>query len=63
VIVAAIRMAGIDTGYQVGHLVLGSLVSIICIAVSLILLTVIVVAPDDEALWAPLLRWYRRAAS
>ena len=63
VIVAAIRVAGIGTGYQVGHLVLGSLVSIICIAVSLILLTVIVVAPDDEALWAPLLRWYRRAAS
>jgi hypothetical protein len=63
VIVAAIRMAGIDTGYQVGHPALGSLVSIICIAVSLILLTVIVVAPDDEALWAPLLRWYRRADS
>ncbi len=62
VIVLAIRMAGIGTGYQVGHLVLGSLVSIICIAVSLILLTVIIAAPDDETLWALLLRWYRRAA-
>jgi hypothetical protein len=47
----------------VGQLVLGSLISIVCIAMSLTLLTVIVVAPDDEALWAPLLRWYRRAAS
>lgn len=63
VIVLAIRVAGIGTGYQVGHLVLGSLVSIVCIAMSLTLLTVIIVAPDNEALWAPLLRWYRRAAS
>jgi exosortase/archaeosortase family protein len=63
VIVLAIRVAGIGNGYQVGHLVLGSLISIICIAMSLTLLTVIIVAPDDEALWAPLLRWYRRAAS
>ena len=63
VIVLAIRMAGIGTGYQVGHLVLGSLVSIVCIGMSLTLLTVIIVAPDHEALWAPLLRWYRRAAS
>ena len=63
VIVLAIRVAGIGNGYQVGHLVLGSLISIICIAMSLTLLTVIIVAPDDETLWAPLLRWYRRAAS
>jgi exosortase/archaeosortase len=63
VIVLAIRVAGIGTGYQVGHLVLGSLVSIVCIAMSLTLLTVIIVAPDNEALWAPVLRWYRRAAS
>jgi hypothetical protein len=56
-------MGGIGTGYQMGHLVLGSLVSIVCIAISLTLLTVIIVAPDNEALWTPLLRWYRRAAS
>jgi exosortase/archaeosortase family protein len=63
VIALAIRMAGIGTGYQVGHLVLGSLISIICIAVSLTLLTLIITARDGEALWAPVLRWYRRAAS
>lgn len=63
VIALAIRMAGIGTGYQVGHLVLGSLISIICIAVSLTVLTVIITARDGEALWAPVLRWYRRAAS
>ncbi len=63
VIAMAIRLAGIGTGYQVGHLVLGSLISIVCIAVSLALLTLIITAPDGEALWAPLLRWYRRAAS
>ena len=40
VIALAIRMAGIGTGYQVGHMVLGSLISITCIAVSLSLLTV-----------------------
>jgi exosortase/archaeosortase family protein len=63
VIALAIRVAGIGTGYQVGHLVLGSLISIICIAVSLALLTVIITARDGEALWAPVTRWYRKAAS
>ena len=63
VIALAIRVAGIGTGYQVGHLVLGSLISIICIAVSLSLLTLIITARDGEALWAPVLRWYRRATS
>jgi exosortase/archaeosortase family protein len=63
VIALAIRVAGIGTGYQVGHLVLGSLISIICIAVSLTLLTVIITARDGEALWAPVTRWYRKAAS
>jgi exosortase/archaeosortase family protein len=63
VIALAIRVAGIGPGYQVGHLVLGSLISIICIAVSLALLTVIITAPDGQALGASLLRWYRRAAS
>ncbi len=63
VIALAIRVAGIGTGYQVGHLVLGSVISIVCIAVSLVLLTLIITAHDGEALWAPVLRWYRRAAS
>ena len=63
VIALAIRVAGIGTGYQVGHLVLGSLISIICIALSLSLLTLIITARDGEALWAPALRWYRRATS
>ena len=63
VIALAIRVAGIGTGYQVGHLVLGSLISIICIALSLSLLTLIITARDGEALWAPVLRWYRRATS
>ena len=63
VIAMAIRLAGIGTGYQVGHLVLGSLISIVCIAVSLALLTLIITAHDGEALWAPLIRWHRRAAS
>ncbi len=63
VIALAIRVAGIGTGYQVGHLVLGSLISIVCIAVSLVLLTLIITAHHGEALWAPVLRWYRRAAS
>jgi exosortase/archaeosortase family protein len=44
VIALAIRVGGIGTGYQIGHLVLGSIVSIICIAISLALLTTIVVS-------------------
>jgi hypothetical protein len=31
--------------------------------VSLTLLTVIITAREGEALWAPVLRWYRKAAS
>jgi hypothetical protein len=62
VIALAIRVAGIGTGYQVGHLVLGSLISIFCIAVSLGLLTAIITARDGESLLAPVLRWHRRAA-
>jgi exosortase/archaeosortase family protein len=63
VIALAIRVARISTGYQVGHLIAGSLISIICIALSLSLLTVIITARDGEALWTPVLRWYRRATS
>jgi exosortase/archaeosortase len=42
VIAMSIKVAGVGTGYQIGHLVLGSIVSVICIAISLALLTVIV---------------------
>jgi exosortase/archaeosortase family protein len=37
-----IHLYGIGTGYQLGHLVLGSLVSIVCIATSMVALTLIV---------------------
>jgi exosortase/archaeosortase family protein len=37
-----IRLYGIGTGYQLGHLVLGSLLSIVCIATSMVALTLIV---------------------
>jgi exosortase/archaeosortase family protein len=42
-IALAIRVGGVEAGYQIGHLVLGSIVSIICIAISLVLLTAILV--------------------
>jgi exosortase/archaeosortase family protein len=41
VIALVIRVDGIGAGYQVGQLVLGSLISVVCIALSLALLTVI----------------------
>ncbi len=41
VIALVIRMDGIGTGYQVGQLVLGTLISIVCIALSLGLLMLI----------------------
>jgi hypothetical protein len=37
-----VRLYGIGTGYQVGHLVLGSLLSMVCIATSMVVLTLIV---------------------
>jgi exosortase/archaeosortase family protein len=43
VIAAAVRFGGLGTGYQLGHLVLGSIISIICIGIGLTLLTVILV--------------------
>lgn len=42
VIAVAVRLAGVSTGYQIGHLILGSIVSIIGIALALILLVAIV---------------------
>ena len=63
VIAAAIRVAGIGTGYQIGHLVLGSIVSFICIATSLVLLTVIVVSRPGVSMADILLRRNRKAVS
>jgi exosortase/archaeosortase family protein len=37
-----IHLYGISTGYQIGHLLLGSLLSIVCIAISMVSLTLIV---------------------
>ncbi len=62
VIAMAIRLAGIGTGYQVGHLVLGSLISVVCIALGLALLTLILISRDGERLLAAAVRWHRRAA-
>ena len=42
VIAVAVRLDGVGTGYQIGHLILGSIVSIIGIALALILLVAIV---------------------
>ena len=60
VIACAIRVGGIGPGYQIGHLILGSLVSIVCIGISLALLTVIVTSRDGGRLRGALLRWHRR---
>ncbi len=43
-IAAMIRLCGIGTGYQLGHLVLGSLMSVLCIALSMVTLTLIISA-------------------
>jgi exosortase/archaeosortase family protein len=43
VIAVAVRYGGLGAGYQLGHLILGSIVSIVCIALGLTLLTVILV--------------------
>jgi exosortase/archaeosortase family protein len=61
VIALAIRTEGIGAGYQVGHLVLGSLISIVCIALGLALLTLILIRRDGERLFA-VARWQRRTA-
>ncbi len=43
VIAVAVRLGGLGAGYQLGHLILGSIVSIVGIAIALTLLTVILV--------------------
>jgi exosortase/archaeosortase family protein len=62
VIAAATRLGGIGAGYQFGHLVLGSLISVVFIAASLILLIVIVVGRDFRPVRTTLSR-HRRHAS
>ena len=63
VIAIAVRLGGLGTGYQIGHLILGSLVSIVCIAISLALLTAIVSSRDGLRLTAFLRPWHRRTLS
>jgi len=48
VIALAVHLGGTGAGYQIGHLILGSIVSIICIAISLVLLTATVVSGDSR---------------
>jgi hypothetical protein len=45
VIAVTVRIAGLGLGYQVGHLIIGSLVSIICIAASLVFLAWTITSP------------------
>jgi exosortase/archaeosortase len=45
-IAMTIRMDGINTGYQISNLMLGPVVSIVCIALSLVLLALMLRAPD-----------------
>ena len=60
VIALAIRVGGIGPGYQVGHLVLGSLVSIVCIALALALLTLILTSRGGQLMTA-MRHWHRKA--
>jgi hypothetical protein len=43
IIAIAVRYGGLGAGYQLGHLILGSIVSIVCIGIGLTLLTIILV--------------------
>jgi exosortase/archaeosortase family protein len=61
VIAVATRVGGIGAGYQFGHLVLGSVISIVCIAMSLTLLIAIVGSRDGVRLSALLRRHWRAA--
>jgi hypothetical protein len=45
IIAVAVRIAGLGPGYQVGHLIVGSIVSIMCIAAALIFLVWTITAP------------------
>ena len=63
VIALAIRLGGVGTGYQFGHLVLGSIVSIVCIGISLVLLTAIITSGRGAELSDVLLPRHRRPHS
>jgi len=63
VIALCCRFWGLGVGYQVGHLVLGSLVSIIGIGLSLVLFTAIVASKRGVEFSASLLPRHRRRRS
>ena len=63
VIALCCRFWGLGVGYQVGHLVLGSLVSIVGIGLSLVLLTAIVASRRGLEFSAALLPRHRRRRS
>lgn len=63
VIAIATRVGGTGTGYQFGHLVLGTAISVVCIAMSLTLLTIIVTSQDGGRLSSHYLYPRRRASS
>jgi exosortase/archaeosortase family protein len=52
-IAVAMRIAGPDTGYQIGHLVIGSAISVIFISISLILITIIITGRRVTAKGSP----------
>jgi exosortase/archaeosortase len=52
-IAMTIRMDGIDTGYQISNLMLGPVVSIVCIALSLALLALMLRSPGAPAPASP----------
>ncbi|HET7018399.1 MAG TPA: exosortase/archaeosortase family protein [Streptosporangiaceae bacterium] len=49
-IAVAMRLAGPDTGYQIGHLVIGSAISVIFISISLVLITSIITGRQITAM-------------
>jgi len=61
VIALAVRADGIAVGSQVSRLVLGPVTSVICIALSLALLTVVLTARDGTALVTAVFRGHRKA--
>ncbi len=62
VIALAVRADGIGAGYQLGHLVLGSIVSIVCIAVSLLILMLVVTTRTGDRPVSRLLSALRRSS-
>jgi hypothetical protein len=61
-IAVMIRLCGIGTGYQLGHLILGSLLSVVCIASSLTVLTLIITGRGMRSAARRLLHGRRVAA-